>query len=276
MDADLIGSAPAQPSTPAREISAHARRHKRMRDAILAERPELRALYGPQPLQLLPIVALLVMRWGLAYALRDSPLLLIGAIACTVGCWTVHAAGTFAHENAHGLIVGRGRWAQMVDLLIEASMTSFGKMVGYQYRHTNFHHRYLGDYEWDSEMRDLCQHVAVIKAEDVRYAGSRALQGLEAALALVPGGGLFAQDLVVGLRTRLIMPSVSPTDSIRASRFALPLVRHMLHPEATHELLDHRPARTVLRSHDCQPTRNLKHTSRRSIAKSRIFLLWFR
>ena len=59
----------------------------------------------PPLLQLLVVVLLLAVRWGLAYALRDASLLLIGLLACTVGCWTVHAGGTYAHESAHRLIV---------------------------------------------------------------------------------------------------------------------------------------------------------------------------
>jgi len=134
-----------------------------MRAQVLAAHPEIRQLYGAQPLQLIAVVLLFCARWGLAWLLRDASLLIIGLLASSVGVWIVHAAGTYAHESAHRLIVRHEPAALMVDLFIEATMTSFGKMVGYQYRHVNFHHLYLGDYEWDSEMRDVCAHVAVVR-----------------------------------------------------------------------------------------------------------------
>jgi hypothetical protein len=109
----------------------------------------------------------------------------------------------------------------MVDLFIEATMTSFGKMVGYQYRHVNFHHLYLGDYEWDSEMRDVCAHVAVVRTEDASYLLSRMLLVLEASLSLLPCGGLFAQDVVEMLRARMLVTSKA-ADEVREHRFALP------------------------------------------------------
>ena len=149
--------------------------HYAFRNRILAAHPQLRRLYGAEPRQLLMVVLLLTARWGLAWALADAPLLLIGALACTVGCWLVHGLGTYAHEQAHRLIVAREPAASAVDLLIECGMTSFGKMVAYQYRHVNFHHRYLGDYEWDSEVRDLCAHVVVVEAADRAALASRAL-----------------------------------------------------------------------------------------------------
>ena len=50
--------------------------------------------------------------------------------------WLVHAAGTYIHEQAHRLIVRREPYATAVDALLEACMTSFGQVVGYQYRHS--------------------------------------------------------------------------------------------------------------------------------------------
>merc|ERR1719231_477147 len=180
------------------KLSAPARHHLALRKRILDEHPELRSLSGPQPLQLLPVLALLVARWGLAYLLRDASLLTIVATSCTVGCWLVHALGTYVHEQGHRLIVQREPWATVVDVVIKMGITSFGTGTAYQYRHVNFHHRYLGDYEWDSEMRDLCAHVSIIRAEDVAWLSSRLLQLLEGGLALcTPLGGLVAQDVAV-------------------------------------------------------------------------------
>ena len=209
-------------STRPRQLSAAAMHHYAFRNQILAAHPQLRRLYGAEPRQLLMVVLLLTARWGLAWALADAPLLLIGALACTVGCWLVHGLGTYAHEQAHRLIVAREPAASAVDLLIECGMTSFGKMVAYQYRHVNFHHRYLGDYEWDSEVRDLCAHVVVVEAADRAALASRALQLLEGTLAVVlPAGGLVAQDVAEALRG-VILPDVSASDAARKQRFALP------------------------------------------------------
>ena len=145
------GDAEALPRT--RGLSAAAKHHIELRSKLLEAHPELRALSGPQPLQLLPVLALLCARWGLAYLLRDASLPAIVLTACTAGCWLVHALGTYVHEQGHRLIVRAEPWATAVDVLIEAAITSFGTGTGYQHRHVNFHHRFLGDYEWDWQGR---------------------------------------------------------------------------------------------------------------------------
>ena len=206
-----------------RSLSAPAKHHIELRRELLDAHPELRALSGPQPLQLLPVLALLCARWGLAFLLQDASLVVIVLTACTVGCWLVHALGCFVHEQGHRLIVRGEPWATAVDVFIEAALTSFGTGTAYQYRHVNFHHRFLGDYEWDSEMKDLCAHVSIIRAEDHAWLTSRLLQLLEACLALaLPLGGLVAQDVAVALRTALIVPGVHTSDAERKARFALP------------------------------------------------------
>ena len=66
-------------------LSAPARLHLEQQRQLLKEHPHLRAYSGPQPLQLVAVLALLAARWGLAYLLRDSPLVLIGVAASTLG-----------------------------------------------------------------------------------------------------------------------------------------------------------------------------------------------
>lgn len=204
------------------QLSPAATHHLELKRRVLKAHPELRQLYGPQPAQVVVLLLLLVARWTLAWALGESPIWLIGLLACTVGCWLVHAAGTYAHESAHRLICASDAGAFLVDLLVEIAMTSFGKVVAYQYRHVNFHHRFLNEYDCDSEMRDACAHGAVVSAEDVSWLGSRALQLLEAALAALPLGGLVAQDVAEWLRAALFTPALSASDAVRKARFALP------------------------------------------------------
>ena len=129
----------------ARDLSAPAKHHLTLRRRLLDAHPELRSLSGPQPLQLLPVLALLAARWGLAYLLSEASLFAIVVASCTVGCWLVHALGTYVHEQGHRLIVQSEPWATVVDVIIEVGITSFGTGTAYQYRHVNFHHRYLGD-----------------------------------------------------------------------------------------------------------------------------------
>lgn len=147
--------------------SAHSRWHHEQRARVLASHPEVRKLFGSEPLQLFGVLGLLTLRWGVAWAVSyfESPVWLIGVLSCTVGCWLVHGAGTYIHEQGHRLIVSREPLATAVDVLLEMGATTFGISVSYQYKHVNFHHVYLGDYEWDSEMRDLCAHVSVLTAE---------------------------------------------------------------------------------------------------------------
>ena len=110
-------------------LSAPARLHLEQQRQLLKEHPHLRAYSGPQPLQLVAVLALLAARWGLAYLLRDSPLVLIGVAASTLGVWLVHALGTYVHEQGHRLIVRSEPMATAVDVLIEVGITSFGTGV---------------------------------------------------------------------------------------------------------------------------------------------------
>ena len=211
-----------KPSKP----SAHSQWHHDQRTRVLKAHPELRRLYGSEPLQLIPIVGLLLTRWGVAYCVGvyEAPLWLIGVLACTFGCWTVHAAGTYIHEQGHRLVVAAEPAATAVDVLLEACATTFGYSVSYQHKHVNFHHVYLGDYEWDSEMRDLCAHVSVVSAEQRAYLATRGLVLLEGCLALLlPAAGLVAQDVAEAVRAALLLPAdVRPSDGVRRARFALP------------------------------------------------------
>lgn len=214
--ADAVPTRPAGPSS-------HSLCHHAQRKRVLAAHPEVRHFYGAEPRQLLAVLALVAARWGLTYCLRDSPLWLIGLVSSTVGCWLVHGLGTYIHEQGHRLIVAKEPWASWVDALLEVGSTSFGKGLSYQYKHVNFHHVYLGDYEWDSEMRDLCAHVSVLSAEERTWLVSRALVVLEGVLSLlVPAAGLISQDLVEAVRSRWILPDVRDHDHVRAERFSLP------------------------------------------------------
>ena len=87
-------------STRPRQLSAAAMHHYAFRNADPRGAPQLRRLYGAEPRQLHNGDGSDAARWGLARALADAPLLLIGALACTVGCWLVHGLGTYAHEQA--------------------------------------------------------------------------------------------------------------------------------------------------------------------------------
>eukprot|EP00310_Coccolithus_braarudii_P018694 CAMPEP_0183357496 /NCGR_PEP_ID=MMETSP0164_2-20130417/46459_1 /TAXON_ID=221442 /ORGANISM="Coccolithus pelagicus ssp braarudi, Strain PLY182g" /LENGTH=329 /DNA_ID=CAMNT_0025531123 /DNA_START=35 /DNA_END=1021 /DNA_ORIENTATION=- len=202
--------------------SKHSQWHHDQRRRVLNAHPEMRRLFGAEPLQVLAVLALTTARWALVFALRESPVWKIGLLACTMGCWTVHGLGTYAHEQAHRLVASAEPWATVVDVIIEVGMTSFGKAVGYQYRHVNFHHVYLGDYEWDPEMRDLCAHVSILSTEHHAWLVARGLVLLEGCLAvLLPGGGLFSQDIVEALRAKLL-PGVEVHDKLRSPRFSLP------------------------------------------------------
>ena len=64
--------------------------------------------------------------------------------------------------------------------------------------------------------------MSVVRADETAWLASRGLQLLEAVLAVLPLGGLFAQDAAVGLRAALLAPNTAVSDATRASRFAPP------------------------------------------------------
>lgn len=152
------------PANGAQGISPQSRRHNEMRKQALAVHPELAKLSGPQPLTALALPVLLAIQWGIAWAVSDGGVLLVGVTAFLVGQLVYHSAASLIHETCHKLVF-RGPKAKLgFDLALEVILTSYGKQLIYQHQHVTSHHPFVGDYERDYEHEDICalqarQHV---------------------------------------------------------------------------------------------------------------------
>ena len=145
-------------------ISPQSRRHNDMRRAALAAHPELAALSGPEPRTALALPILFALQWGIAWAVSDGGVLLVGLTAFLIGQIVYHSAASLIHETCHKLIFRGLRAKRAFDLGLEAILTSYGKQLTYQHQHVTSHHPFIGDYERDYEHEDICalqarQHV---------------------------------------------------------------------------------------------------------------------
>jgi sphingolipid delta-4 desaturase len=184
-------------------ISPQSRRHLQMRKDILRAHPQLRALSGPDWRTALFVPVLLVLHWGIAWAVSDSNLLVVFLAAFFLGQFVIHAAGALVHETAHRLIF-RGDKAKLAfDLGLETILGSFGKQLTYQHEHLSSHHPYMGDYERDYEHEDLC----AFKAREMLVEGQPRLQRVLTVATLVvhllPFGFIISDEIFPRLYERL-------------------------------------------------------------------------
>ncbi|WP_243612407.1 fatty acid desaturase [Shimia aestuarii] len=145
-------------------ISPQSRRHNDMRRAALKAHPELADLSGPEPRTALALPILFAIQWGIAWAVSDGGLLLVGLTAFLIGQIVYHSAASLIHETCHKLVFRGDRAKLAFDLGLEAILTSYGKQLTYQHQHVTSHHPFVGDYERDYEHEDICalqarQHV---------------------------------------------------------------------------------------------------------------------
>jgi len=177
-------------------ISPQARRHNDLRREAISNHPEFRHLSGTDWRTALALPVILVVHWGIAWAVSDASLLVIFLAAFIPGQIAIHSAGSLVHETAHKLIF-RGEKAKLgFDLGLEWILSSYGKQLTYQYEHVTSHHPYIGDYERDYEHEDICafQSRMMLRSENPR------LQHLLTAVTLfihaLPLGSIIADPVI--------------------------------------------------------------------------------
>ncbi len=188
-------------------MSPAAAQHRARRLDVLGERPDLKALNGPNAWSLLGIAMLAVLHWATAWMVSDGGLLLVFVVSLCWGQLILHSAGALVHDAAHGLILGSKRGRLLVDLCLETVLTSFGHHVQYQLDHTHSHHPCLGDYERDYEHRDVCRVLGRREIARDRPATHWSMIALLLFLDLLPLGFLKSGDLISWLERRVLPES---------------------------------------------------------------------
>jgi sphingolipid delta-4 desaturase len=138
-DRDDEPSGARRKPTAAEGAAWHVARHR----AILAEHPEIRALFGVEPASGAWVVGLAVGQVALAlWAGRHSGWVL-AAVAATAGAVVAHALGVLIHEASHNLVF-RGSWKNKTIAIV--ANVPLGAPAAIEFRHQHLlHHRYLGE-----------------------------------------------------------------------------------------------------------------------------------
>jgi sphingolipid delta-4 desaturase len=128
----------------------HPEPHRARTVKVLADHPEIRALFGRSPWSLAIIVAIVLLQLALAVLLRHAPWWLIALVAFAVGAFADHALFVMIHECTHNLLFRRtaaNRWSAILANLpsIAPSAISFAKF------HLK-HHRHQGAYDLDADI----------------------------------------------------------------------------------------------------------------------------
>jgi sphingolipid delta-4 desaturase len=190
--ARVAASEPAQPSRPARahdvegfhwsdEPEPHAERRRRM----LADHPEIRALFGPCPRTKYVCTALVATQLSLAFLLRNAPWWQIVLVGYLVGGVINHALLLAIHELSHNLAFRRPLYNRLFGLFVNLPI---GLPVSATFRHYHLlHHSHQGVHGIDTD---------VPTALEARLLGSRTRKAVWMAL----------QALFYALRPLIVLP----------------------------------------------------------------------
>jgi len=117
---------------------------------ILRRHPEVRQLFGRNPVTALYIAAAVAMQLSLAYLMRAAPWWLILAAGWTVGAVISHTTFCLYHECSHNLVFVRKSFNHLLGIFANLSLVipSYASFCVYHLKH----HQYQGDYDLDADM----------------------------------------------------------------------------------------------------------------------------
>lgn len=126
--------------------------HAIRRDEIIKRHPEVKQLFGPDPLSFLFATVLVAMQLTLIFSLASAPWWLVVATATLVGSICNHGLMQAIHECAHGLVFGRSR-RSLNDALAIACNLPIGMPCAIAFRrYHSEHHRALNECSGDPGM----------------------------------------------------------------------------------------------------------------------------
>ncbi|HEY8431959.1 MAG TPA: fatty acid desaturase [Sandaracinaceae bacterium] len=129
-------------SAPRRRPEAFAWHVQRARQ-ILAAHPEVKELMGHDWRTAVAIAALVVLQFGIGFAVAPLPWWAAALIGWVFGAVIAHALGVSIHELAHDLVFER-RWMNRAYSIFANLPLGFPAAIDFRDKHLR-HHRWLGD-----------------------------------------------------------------------------------------------------------------------------------
>jgi sphingolipid 4-desaturase/C4-monooxygenase len=124
--------------------------HRQRRAAILAQRPEVKQVFGHCPGVAWITAALAAVQVGLAIVMADAPWYAALLAAAFIGAFISHCLNVVIHEACHNLVLrttGRNKAVAILANLPALVPTA----IGFRYYHL-LHHRFLGEERLDGDV----------------------------------------------------------------------------------------------------------------------------
>lgn len=117
---------------------------------ILAAHPELKTLFGNRPITAFYIVGIVALQVALAFALSQSSIWVMLAVAYVVGAVCNHALFVMIHECTHNLVL-KGSVANKWMGIFSNLPIVFPAAIGFRKFHL-IHHRHQGEMDLDADL----------------------------------------------------------------------------------------------------------------------------
>jgi sphingolipid delta-4 desaturase len=124
--------------------------HRDRARQILKDHPEVRQLFGRQPLSAPLTIGIVAFQVALAIALRNQPWWLVIGVAWLVGAWATHTLWVLIHEATHNLMVESKPVNRALGIIANLPML-VPSAESFRIYHLK-HHKFQGDYELDADL----------------------------------------------------------------------------------------------------------------------------
>lgn len=133
-------------------ISNHTKWHINKKKEIIKRYPYIKNYEGPFYFSFIIIILLSLFQWYSAYLIYiyDLNIFTIFILSFLNSNSLYHSLGSFIHENSHGLVLGYD-FKDIVSIVLELGLTTFGQHMTYEYTHVKYHHVYLNITNLDTE-----------------------------------------------------------------------------------------------------------------------------
>jgi sphingolipid delta-4 desaturase len=124
--------------------------HRDRARKILKDHPEVRQLFGRQPLSAPLTVGIVAFQVVTAIALRNQPWWMVIGVAWLVGAWLTHTLWVLIHEATHNLMVESKFSNRALGVIANLPML-VPSAESFRIYHLK-HHKFQGDYELDADL----------------------------------------------------------------------------------------------------------------------------
>jgi sphingolipid delta-4 desaturase len=129
--------------------------HLERTKAILKNHPEVRSLFGREPMTALWVLVLVGVQLLAAWALRAQPVWLLLAASWLGGAFVVHGLWVLIHDSTHNLVFKRPRDNAVLQIIAGLPVI-FPAAIPFRKYHL-LHHRFQGDPDMDADLAGLTE-----------------------------------------------------------------------------------------------------------------------